>query len=171
MIALRIMTVDDADVLGRLHTASWRAAYRGIMPDEVLEGLDANASAKRWRTNIAKRRPDIRNVVAVDERGGIRGFCTTGEVRDDDLNDTAVELYAIYVWPDDTRGGIGRLMMEDALDNARSKGFREMVLWVLTENGPSRRFYEATGFEVDERVGQKEFRDTGVYETRYRQVL
>ncbi len=171
MTTLRTMTVDDADVLGRLNMMSWRFAYRGIMPDEVLDGLDDKTSAERWRTNIAKRRPDVRNVVAVDDDGAVRGFCTTGQVRDDDLNDTCVELYGIYVWPDDIGSGIGRQMIIEALEHARASGFHEMVLWVLTDNALARRFYEAAGFEVDERAGQKEFRDTGAHETRYRQVL
>jgi len=149
---------------------SWQVAYRGIMPDYVLDALDSKVSAERWRTNITQKRADIRNVVAADA-DGIRGFCTTGQVRCDDLDDTNLELYAIYVWPDEIGTGIGRLMMADAIDHARAAGFHGMVLWVLTENARARRFYEVAGFEVDERAKQKEFRDTGAYETRYRMVL
>ena len=165
------MTVDDADVLGRLHMSAWQTAYRGIMSDEFLDALDPSQSAERWRNNMALRRPDIRNVVAVDDDDDVRGFCTTGKVRTEESNDTSLELYAIYVWPDEIGTSIGRLMMQDALDHARRSGFDEMVLWVLTENARSRRFYEAAGFEVDARVDPKEFRDTGAYETRYRQIL
>jgi hypothetical protein len=32
--------VDDADAIAPVHVRSWQAAYRGFMPDEVLDGLD-----------------------------------------------------------------------------------------------------------------------------------
>lgn len=34
---VRHPTVDDADALARVHAAAWRSAYRGILPDGVLD--------------------------------------------------------------------------------------------------------------------------------------
>jgi GNAT superfamily N-acetyltransferase len=46
--------VDDADAIGRVHVASWRVAYRGLLPDEVLEGLDPAARSGQWREILAR---------------------------------------------------------------------------------------------------------------------
>ena len=39
--------------LARLHVAAWRAAYRGLVPDEFLDGLDPDARAARFRSWLA----------------------------------------------------------------------------------------------------------------------
>ena len=40
----------DADEIARIQLTTWRAAYAEILPDEVLSGLDARATAEQWRT-------------------------------------------------------------------------------------------------------------------------
>jgi len=40
---IHLATPDDALPLARLHVAAWRAAYRGLVPDEFLDGLDVDA--------------------------------------------------------------------------------------------------------------------------------
>ena len=39
MVELREATPADAPALAAVQVASWRAAYRGLMPDGVLAGL------------------------------------------------------------------------------------------------------------------------------------
>ena len=35
--------------IARLHVASWRVAYNGLIPDSILDGLDVSARAVAWR--------------------------------------------------------------------------------------------------------------------------
>jgi hypothetical protein len=37
MIVIRYAEISDAKALGGIQSQSWRAAYRGIVPDDVLE--------------------------------------------------------------------------------------------------------------------------------------
>ena len=37
-LTLRAMTAADATIVARLHAASWRTAYRGILSEEYLAG-------------------------------------------------------------------------------------------------------------------------------------
>ena len=35
-MTLRRATLDDASTVGHIHVESWKVAYRGIMPDDVI---------------------------------------------------------------------------------------------------------------------------------------
>jgi hypothetical protein len=56
---------DDALPLARLHVAAWRAAYRGLVPDEFLDGLDVDARAARFGSWLAAR--EAENYVAEED--------------------------------------------------------------------------------------------------------
>src|SRR5204862_7008611 len=53
--------------------------------------------------------------------------------------------YAIYVLPEHHRRGIGRALLAAAAKERADRGFGAMIIWVLPENAPSRRFYERMG--------------------------
>lgn len=48
-ILIRDATVEDADALGDVHVRAGKSAYRGVMPDEYLDGLDAVERVQAWR--------------------------------------------------------------------------------------------------------------------------
>lgn len=48
-VVVRDATADDADALGVLHVRAWQAAYRGAMPDDYLDGLNAADRAELWQ--------------------------------------------------------------------------------------------------------------------------
>ncbi|WP_409483952.1 hypothetical protein [Arsenicicoccus dermatophilus] len=39
----------DAEVIGPGHNRVWRVAYRGLLPDEVLDARSDEDSTRRWR--------------------------------------------------------------------------------------------------------------------------
>jgi hypothetical protein len=39
-VSLRHATPQDAEALGAIHVQCWREAYVGMVPDDVLAGLD-----------------------------------------------------------------------------------------------------------------------------------
>jgi hypothetical protein len=43
-IVVRRATLDDAPAIARVHVAAWQRAYRGQMPDAVLDGLDESGA-------------------------------------------------------------------------------------------------------------------------------
>ncbi|MFL5026921.1 MAG: GNAT family N-acetyltransferase, partial [Microvirga sp.] len=51
----------------------------------------------------------------------------------------------IYLLDKIKRQGVGRRLMRGVLDHLSGHGFRSAGLWVLKENLPARRFYEALG--------------------------
>lgn len=137
---------DRADALevASLHVRAWQAAYRGLLPPELLDGLDPAERAARYtfgRTGL----DGPHTVVAVVD-GCIAGFVTSGACREDP---TQGEVYALYVDPDRWRHGIGRALLSSARASLAGWGFAGAVLWVLVGNCRADHFYRAQGWLPD----------------------
>lgn len=162
---VRAATPEDADAIARIHVDTWRAAYRGQIPEAYLDSLSTEERAKTWAGTLA--RPGPGKVLVTDL---LTGFCFFGPSRDGE--DAVAEIFAIYVRPDSWRRGAGRLLCEEAQRDARSRECSAMTLWVLTTNERARRFYDHVGYAPDggERTNT---RLTGhpLHEMRYRKVL
>lgn len=46
---VRTARLKDAFALGSLHVRAWRHAYRGLMPDSLLDSLDEQQRIEQWR--------------------------------------------------------------------------------------------------------------------------
>src|SRR5688572_12624254 len=95
-VRLRQATVADAPTIGALHVAAWRAAYRGIFPDDVLDGLSPEQFGERHRKRLLQPDPADAHVWVAENPRGMVGFTIGGSARDTDLPRTAGEVYAIY---------------------------------------------------------------------------
>ena len=49
MIEVRHANESDASAIARVRAESWRAAYRGIVPDAFLDGMDVGGWAEVYR--------------------------------------------------------------------------------------------------------------------------
>jgi len=133
--------VDDADAIERVRTDTWRDAYRGLLPDSLLDGLGYDATRRRA---LVAALPPHQFVLVAEEDGTVVGFCIGGRSRSSD-DRFAGEVYAIYVLPEHHGRGIGRALLVAAAKELADRGFGSMIIWVLRENAPSRRFYERMG--------------------------
>jgi ribosomal protein S18 acetylase RimI-like enzyme len=133
--------VDDADAIERVRTDTWRDAYRGLMPASLLDGLDYDAT--RRRAQMSALQPQ-QFVLVAEDGGAVVGFCIGGRSRPPEERFRG-EVYAIYVLPEHHGRGIGRAMLQAAAKELLEGGFLSMIIWVLRENAPSRRFYERMG--------------------------
>ncbi|MBS1882508.1 MAG: GNAT family N-acetyltransferase [Actinobacteria bacterium] len=139
----------DEPAVAELHVRSWQEAYRGLMPDEFLDGLDPGDRAGRYTFGSSDEGAPV-TVLAVERGEGerIAGFVTFGASRDHDARGLG-EVYALYVDPGRLRGGVGRLLMAEARRRLASDGYREAILWVLQGNDRARSFYASEGWSPD----------------------
>ncbi len=61
-------------------------------------------------------------------------------------------VYYVSVLPELGGCGYGRQIMQGAEDWLKARGVWKLNLMIRAENEPVRRFYEALGFEVEERI-------------------
>jgi ribosomal protein S18 acetylase RimI-like enzyme len=146
-VPVRIATASDAPRIAKIHVETWRAAYRGQIPDSILNALDVERRTVFWRERIAQERG---SVLVAEEGGSVTGFCDLIPSRDKDADPgTVAEIAAIYILPQHWRKGAGRALCQSALAEARKRGCQAVTLWVLASNGAARRFYEAMDFSLD----------------------
>ena len=162
---VRLATPSDAEAIGVVHVDSWRAAYRGIVPDQILAGLSVERRAASWRETIEWARDERVWVIERDDH--VYGFAATGPARDDDAVAGSGEVMAIYLDPAAWSTGLGRRLFAAAVEDLGQRGFGPLVLWVLTGNARGRHFYEAAGWRPDGTSRTLDFGGTPVEEIRY----
>lgn len=168
-LLIRDAVVDDANAMSRLHVRAWQSAYRGVMPDEYLDGLQADDRIEMWRGIIAEanRRPPLVAVVADD----VVGFAAFGEERSSTSAQGCGELYAVNLDPDHWGRGIGRVLLQQVTRALAAMGYREAVLWVVPQNVRARALYESEGWVEDGGVSSEEILGVNVTDIRYRRPL
>jgi ribosomal protein S18 acetylase RimI-like enzyme len=142
-ILIRPAQVTDAPGIARVRVISWRAAYRGIVAQAILDGLSVEETSALIETSIRRNAPGSCRLVAREPSGQIVGFALGGPERTRDPEFDG-ELYAIYLLPEFMRMGIGRRLLLAMAEGLHRRGMHAMLIWVLAQN-PARRFYEALG--------------------------
>jgi ribosomal protein S18 acetylase RimI-like enzyme len=142
---LRAARLDDAEGIAAVQIATWRDAYAGLLPGEILASLDAGAWAERWRGRLAAPAGAVFTLV-FEADGRVRGFVSGGPSRDELPGG---EVYAIYVDPACQGRGAGRRLLAAATRLLADAGFAAASLWVLAGNQPARGFYESQGWRFD----------------------
>lgn len=148
-VVVRSARAMDAAAVAEVHVASWRHAYRGLVPQSLLDGLSVEDGTERWSERIRWADPALRRILVAVVDGDVRGFATVGGSRDDDAPPATGELSAIYLHPVVMGRGLGHRLHERAMAELRDLGRTEARLWVLAANVETRRFYERHGWTAD----------------------
>lgn len=165
-ISIRPATVDDTEAIAEIHVQAWRETYAGLLPKALLDGLSVERRAGWWR-GLLDGTASSKNAVfvAVDGKDHAIGFGSYGQQRDAELHAAGFdgEFETIYLLDAAKRQGIGWRLMTTMAAAMLTEAYHGGALWVLRENDPSRRFYEALGGVI---VGEREEhrRDNLVFE-------
>lgn len=147
MTFIRDATPQDAAAIARVHVATWRSTYPGLIPDSILVGLNEQRHAEMWRRSTATRGVCGSGggdmvFVAEHSEDGVVGFASCGVLRG--ALPYAGEVYTLYVQQDHQGRGLGRRLLSRCFGALLERGYPSAVVWVLATN-PSRFFYRAMG--------------------------
>ena len=157
-LLLRPAGVEDAAAIARVHVATWRHAYAGIVPAERLRAMDQQRYAARWAQTLSD--PGLVTHQVVERGGDLVGFAVGGPYRPQQDADPTEdpggvgELYAIYVRPEAQGVGVGTRLHDAVLGELGAAGRSEARLWVLEQNTGSRGWYTRRGWMADGAVSQ-----------------
>jgi ribosomal protein S18 acetylase RimI-like enzyme len=166
LLRVRLAEPRDAHAIAVVGDAAWRVAYRGLVPDVLIERLSVEARIAR------RERADSRRRTWVVELGGrVVAYSRAGLAREPDPPPTRGEIDSLYVHPGSWRQGCARALLLRVLADLASAGFEEVVLWCLTENAAARAFYERMGFAVEAERVKKSFDGFPLDHARYRRGL
>jgi len=153
---------DDADEIGRIQLATWRYAYRRMLPRAVLDKLDEAWLAHRWRTSLeTPPSPRHRVLVAVEqaEQAYLVGFAASGGIDETALapDEPASELIRpdiaavtdLLVEPRWSRRGHGSRLLSASVEHWRGDGFTTAVAWAFAADTTYQQFLTSAGWSLD----------------------
>lgn len=158
---LRPAVPEDATPLARLGRESFCAAFEHLYkPDDLAAFLQQVYSPEAVAGEIAD--PAMTHRLAVDDDGALAGFVKLNQpgwyAEYSDAR-RPISLGQLYTDPARTGQGIGALLMEWALAEARGRGCDAIQLSVWSENYGAQRFYQRYGFgkiaDIDFWVGSQ----------------
>jgi len=146
MYEIKQATIQDAHILAEIHANSWKVAYKGIVPDKILDNITVEKRQKYFEQALSEGREENAIVFKDDKPAGL--ICI-GKCRDSDKDDTYGEIWGIYLHPDYWNIGIGFRLISWGLEELTKRGYKRATLWVLEDNIAARKFYEKIGFKHD----------------------
>ncbi len=135
VIRFRRASAEDAPLTAELRRRAWLTTYRGIYPDELLDGFDTAARAERDRKMLVS--PDITGFI-IEADGTPCGFML--------LQDSGgLNLRALYLLKEHRGKGIGRYAFRVIRDIARERGYSKFACNCNSHNSPALAFYKSMG--------------------------
>jgi GNAT superfamily N-acetyltransferase len=152
-ILIRPFQPGEAGCVSRLHMQLYESRYgfRGIFEHYVLKGLadftGSPAGGRLW--------------VALDEKAVI------GSIAIVRAEEGVAQLRWFLIREDWQGAGIGKALMDAAMDFVREKGYREVFLWTIQTLETARRLYGKYGFIKTEESTNTEWSGKELIEERW----
>ncbi|MDH5245690.1 MAG: GNAT family N-acetyltransferase [Betaproteobacteria bacterium] len=145
-VLIREAELSDCRGVAQIHVDAWRTAYRQIVDPGYLASLSVERRERMWREAVASGSPRL--LVARDGPSML-GWIAYGACRDAHATRAQGEVWALYVAPASWSLGVGRALLQEALDRMAASGFATASLWVMSGNARAIRFYRSGGFHVE----------------------
>lgn len=142
-VAVRNAAEEDDRALGAIDLATWSAAVSPGPPP--LPGTPFFGGSIRPQ-----------DVLVAEARAGVVGYVALVRATPLPANAHVLELRGLAVAHGSQGAGVGRRLLDAAVEEARDRGAQRLRLRVLADNAPARRLYVAAGF-VQEGVLRGEF--------------
>jgi GNAT superfamily N-acetyltransferase len=146
----------DVPEIARIQLATWRAAYRDLLPAEVLDALDAGEAETTWRHTVEQG--PARVFVAVEGPWHV-GFCAAGPSPQDESAgadgvpvpdaDRVALFSTLLVEPRWGRRGHGGRLVAAAGEAMLAAGAARGIAWVAEADKASRGFWQRAGWVPD----------------------
>lgn len=141
---IRIAQPEDAELVGAIRVAAWRAGYRALLPAAYLAALDPGANLEGLRAALGADTPPFTLRIAEIDGQPI-AFSILGRPRYD-ADQSVAELWALNVHPAYWRKGAGLGLVKQAIRDAGEQQFARLELWCMRDNPAARHLYESCGF-------------------------
>jgi GNAT superfamily N-acetyltransferase len=143
---LRPATREDARAIAEINAMAWRETYAGLLPAEILAGIDLDDWRRRWLDRIGSGESGQAVFVALEE-GAPVGFARCNRQTNPKLVPLGFEgeIASIYLLRRVQRQGLGTRLMAQLAEHLMSVGCVSAAVWVLRDAPKARGFYEALG--------------------------
>ncbi|MBO0733476.1 MAG: GNAT family N-acetyltransferase [Methylocapsa sp.] len=140
VITIRNAREGDAEGIAAVHDASWRDAYRGIIPGRELERMIARRGPCWWQSAIIRGS----RLLVLDFDETIGGYTSYGRNRVPSLR-YGGEIFELYIAPEFQGLGFGTRLFEAARKDLAEYGYPSFLVWALSDNERAVQFYLKLG--------------------------
>ena len=107
--------------------------------------------------------PEAFVLAAVDDKGKIQGFVRFKRDQRQKARHKSM-VHSMYITPEFRGRGVGKLMMENVIERAKSlRGLEQIHLWVLHHDSSASGFYRKLGFEQQGPLVRKDLKAGNIY--------
>jgi len=149
-VSVRVAWSADAEAIATVQVRAWRHGYAGVLPQEVLDSLDAQVMAAQWSEAIERPAEARTRVLVALDRATVVGFALTA-VADDPDADPAVDgqVAEFVVAPEQRRAGHGSRLVQACADTMVADRFTRATIWVTSTDDALRGFLTEAGWAPD----------------------
>ena len=175
-VSVRPARAADAPEIARIQAVTWRTAYRGVLPREVLDEWDEAAATVAWHTAVSSPPTPGHGVLVALEGQTAVGFAAFGppELAGAEQPDPAgptTEVSTLLVEPRWGRRGHGSRLLSAVADLAETSGAARLQVWLLETDRASTTFYESAGWAPDGWARTLDTGDQPLREVRWHALL
>lgn len=163
-IMIRKVKQGDEKALAYIQTESWKAAFVGIVPADLLEKSTEFTRTENMYAKLLNEGKGNGYILEIDGQAHCIAYWDAS--REKDMPGYA-ELICIHSLQDRWHLGYGSQMMEQVLGDIKNAGFEKVMLWVFEENIRAISFYKKHGFAANGKR-QEAF---GSIEVMYEKIL
>ncbi|NYH54363.1 GNAT superfamily N-acetyltransferase [Nocardiopsis arvandica] len=157
---IRRAVPEDGPAVAEVQVRAWRAAYRGLVPQDYLDAMDTVRRGARWTDRIDGAAWPSAGMLVAEGDGGVAAFACFAPAEEGGGQagrgaGEPLELEAFYSLPEVWGSGVNQRLITGVHEALAAAGCAEAVLWVLRDNPRARRFYAAHGWEADGTVTEE----------------
>lgn len=134
-----------ARTIAALHTASWRATYRGIFTDAYLDYQVEADRLRHWQAHVPELADGLGEIYLATVELAPVGFVCVEIGPEHELGEYVNNL---HVLPQVRGQGVGKLLLEAAATWAQKHDATQLYLYVYEDNLQARQFYVHEGWHA-----------------------
>jgi len=143
-ITYRQATADDAPAIDRVFRESFCDTFAHLYRPQDLEAFLSAFTLDAWKAELGDKRFAFR---VAEADGQVVGYVKVGPpALPVEAKGSSVELRQLYLLKQWHGLGAAKVLMDWAIEEAKTRGGTELYLTVYTENERARRLYERYGF-------------------------
>ena len=162
---IRKANEEDIDTIVNIKLDGWKKTYKNILTKEYLNSMDYIENYEKFKKEITNEKSNKLNYV-ITKNDRVIGYCKFEILKNEEYDS---KIYALYMDSKYKNKGYGTILFNYVKGYLKDKGCKNMILWCIEKNYPSREFYKKRdGIEgkiIESKIGSEKINEISyIYE-------